>query len=472
MIFYSNRTSACDPAQRLRALTAADSLTLLLELGALESAIADQAPALHAPFVNALQLAANAWLHRTCPPCLPPPCLPRLLALPLPATLRLSRPEGFCDYAVAPEAYARAAELFYNAHQPVDAVVIGIRTIGCTLSAVAAAALQSRGCRVTRYTVRPQGHPYHREVTLPVIPDRNSWHLVVDEGPGRSGSSFASVAAALTQAGVPAQRIVLLPANNPDPATLCSQEGRQAWQTYPKIQATYSTPAFLSDAADFPEGRRRKYIRHDGPIRQIAKFAGLGPYGLAKLDLAQELAAAGFIPRPRCLHDGFLLTDWIDAPADPPLTTAFLDHLARYLAFRAALPAPPPGHNFDDLLEMVEVNYTEAGLIPPPLASYRSLIADQPPAVIDGRLAPEKWLSDGQGYSKLDALDHHNDHFYPGPQDIAWDLAGAIEEFALDSRAAAHLLSTFHQLHPSDHLRERVAFFQPVYHAFTLAASP
>ena len=464
MIIYSNRTSACNPFQRLKALAAADPLALLLELGALESAIADQCPPLLPPFAAALDKAASAWLSHTCPPC-----VSQLLSLPLPATLRMSRPEGFCDYAVTPEAYACAAAGFCRAHQPEEAVVVGIRSIGTTLSAVVAAVLRRQYCRVSRYTVRPTGHPYHREVSLPAdaaSPRGHGWHLVVDEGPGRSGSSFAAVANALHRAGVTAERIVLLPANSPDAGALCSEEGRQAWRTYNRIPASYTVPPFLRDAAEYPQGRRRKYIRHDGPIRFVARFAGVGPYGLAKLDLAQQLAAESFVPTPRCLHDGFLLSDWIDAPSDPPVTAGFLDHAARYLAFRAALPAPSaPGHSFDDLLELVEVNYTEAGLAPPSLAGARALIEGQPPSCVDGRLGGGKWLYNGHGYVKLDALDHYDDHFYPGPQDIAYDLAGLIEEFDLDTRAAAHLLHAFAQHYPGDHLGERVAFFQPVYRA-------
>src|SRR5205814_2160863 len=33
------------------------------------------------------------------------------------------------------------------------------------------------------------------------------------------------------------------------------------------------------------------------------------------------------------------------------------------------------------------------------------------------------------GYVKTDTLDHHDDHFFPGCQDIAWDIAAAMSEF-------------------------------------------
>ena len=44
-------------------------------------------------------------------------------------------------------------------------------------------------------------------------------------------------------------------------------------------------------------------------------------------------------------------------------------------------------------------------------------------------MLPHEWLETAGGYIKTDALDHHDDHFFPGPQDIAWDLAGFAVEF-------------------------------------------
>ncbi len=44
--------------------------------------------------------------------------------------------------------------------------VLGIRSIGVTLSAVACAALRLRGIECRRFTVRPTGHPYDRKLEL------------------------------------------------------------------------------------------------------------------------------------------------------------------------------------------------------------------------------------------------------------------------------------------------------------------
>ena len=77
-------------------------------------------------------------------------------------------------------------------------LVVGIRSIGTTLSAVAAAAARARGIAAERITVRPQGHPYNRtaEFTAEQMAavsravSSGASFVVVDEGPGLSGSSF------------------------------------------------------------------------------------------------------------------------------------------------------------------------------------------------------------------------------------------------------------------------------------------
>ena len=48
---------------------------------------------------------------------------------------------------------------------------------------------------------------------------------------------------------------------------------------------------------------------------------------------------------------------------------------------------------------------------------------------IDGRMLPHEWLETRMAIVKADALDHHDDHFFPGCQDIAWDIAGASVEW-------------------------------------------
>ncbi len=54
-------------------------------------------------------------------------------------------------------------------------------------------------------------------------------------------------------------------------------------------------------------------------------------------------------------------------------------------------------------------------------------------------MLPHEWLLTATGYMKTDALDHHDDHFLPGCQNIAWDVACASVEFELDDSTSAEL---------------------------------
>lgn len=75
-------------------------------------------------------------------------------------TVRVSDPEGFSYYARHPLDFK---DVFRQFEHPVHSAVIGIRSIGTSLSAVASATLLQESTAVERITVRPAGHPYARE---------------------------------------------------------------------------------------------------------------------------------------------------------------------------------------------------------------------------------------------------------------------------------------------------------------------
>ncbi len=132
--------------------------------------------------------------------------------LPVLEQLSLSTPEGFAYYALHPLAYADVLQQISVPKN--NLVMVGIRSIGTTLSSAAAAAARHRGMQAWRLTVRPQGHPYNRNTEL--LPRQLAFvqnavssgatFTIVDEGPGLSGSSFLSVAEALERAGVPHEK--------------------------------------------------------------------------------------------------------------------------------------------------------------------------------------------------------------------------------------------------------------------------
>src|SRR5262249_16894970 len=148
----------------------------------------------------------------------------------LPRSVRVSPPEGFAYYALHPMDFAAIACV---GRYEYCVAVIGIRTIGTALSAMVVAGLHKQGIEASRTTVRPEGHPYDRRTSF--SPDQLAWikqqsqrgaaFVVVDEGPGLSGSSFLSVGEALKALGVAGDRITFLGTRDLDPDQLCTRDG-------------------------------------------------------------------------------------------------------------------------------------------------------------------------------------------------------------------------------------------------------
>jgi hypothetical protein len=95
---------------------------------------------------------------------------------------------------------------------------------------------------------------------------------------------------------------------------------------------------------------------------------------------------------------------------------------------------------------------------------------------LDGRMFPHEWVETGSGYMKADALDHHDDHFFPGCQDIAWDVAGTCLEFDLDPGARRRLVERYRALSRDRTISARLPSHAITYLAFrfgyaSLAAS-
>jgi len=149
--------------------------------------------------------------------------------------LTIKTPEGFAFYSLFPEQYCSSAERWATdqaAGSNKKVLVVGIRSIGTTLSAVVAATLNALGWKAERITVRPTGPPFSR--TMPVRPFAGNGRrcaLVVDEGPGLSGSSMIAVAQWLSEAGI--SQIALLPGHNSGPGPKASSELRQLWSKLP-----------------------------------------------------------------------------------------------------------------------------------------------------------------------------------------------------------------------------------------------
>ncbi len=111
--------------------------------------------------------AADAFLDGGCPAVVPArradavrrltdSLVRRRSAADFPLTVKI--PEGFEFYTLYPEQYALAGRRWTRSHRPVAGkvvLVVGLRSIGTTLSAVVGAALRGEGWTVRRITTRP-----------------------------------------------------------------------------------------------------------------------------------------------------------------------------------------------------------------------------------------------------------------------------------------------------------------------------
>ncbi|HYP06048.1 MAG TPA: MoaD/ThiS family protein [Bryobacteraceae bacterium] len=388
----------------------------------------------------------------------------------LPELITIRKPEGYAFYSLYPELYRDAALRFLREHTPRFCLVIGIRSIGASLSRVVAEAVHA----TSRFTVRPHGHPFDRHIRLSrALEDRvrahipQGWFLIVDEGPGLSGSSFMSVATKLEELGVPRNRIVLFPSHEPNPDDFVSERARKNWRRYLRYVEPFPPHRFVPRGAEdisggawrsklysddvsypavHPYHERRKYL-HDG---HMWKFAGLAHFGREKYDRALRLKE--FCPPVRCVDNGFMVTGWI--PAQPAtLTDGLLDAMARYLAFLRAEFATGQDIPAEALQDMIEAN--TARRVEAPLEGV--VVA------VDGRMLPKEWLQTEHGYLKTDAVDHHDDHFFPGCQDIAWDIAGAAVEWGFPVEALA---DRFLRLVRDPTLYARLPFYRTAYCAY------
>src|SRR5262249_29538570 len=157
----------------------------------------------------------------------------------------------------------------------------------------------------------------------------------------------------------------------------------------------------------------------------------------------------GFVPDVLCLENGYLLSDFVQGGplSRDNVPSALLERVTGYLRFRRdAFPsrreAPLP-----EIENMVRIN-VEEGLGPywsdraaTALRACRSAAQDGGTTEIDGRMLPHEWLETRQGFVKTDALDHFDDHFFPGCQHLCWDLAGFLTEFEIPPKYAACITS-------------------------------
>jgi len=532
MLVYGDHYERCDPTQRVRGINRAletvertgDGLqrhSLLLsatvETGQLVQGIADAAFAREQrdgrrPEIDALSVALAQMARALCRSWdsrfqdFAP--LPRVeTRADWPAEVELRVPEGFAYYGVYPEAYVEAAR---RLKLGAPARVIGIRSIGTTLGAVVAAALNAP----LAMTVRPFGEPFDRRIALdaelePALLDGDVHYVIVDEGPGQSGSSFGAVADWLTARGVPADRIAVIPSHRGVPGPAATEAWRSWWRSVQREVGDFGdawaalvgewssalvgpldeAPLDISGGAwreqrfatgaDWPAvvpaWERRKFLLRARGDAFVAKFAGLGRSGEDKLAIARALHCEGFVPEPRGLAHGFLIERWYaDAsPLDP--SEQPVREIARYIGTRARLlpAATASGASAAEVLEMARRNISLELGDEFARALDRWSTDDLDRRIVrvrtDNRLDRHEWLRTASGgLIKTDAVDHHQAHDLIGCQHVAWDCAGAIVEFELNQDQARQLVNLVGEWAGGSVDRPLLAFYRVAYLAVRL----
>lgn len=427
--------------------------------------------------------------------------LETLLALELPEEITVSVPEGYAFYGLYPETCFCAAEaLRKEGSGPLR--VIGIRSIGTGLAAAVAAVAGERATVATvRPGGHPFsrklsiGQRLGSELLAGIGEDigKRPRFAVVDEGPGLSGSSFGCVADWLEDRGVGSEDISFFPSHRGGLGPYASERHRGRWERarrhvvefehlFAAQEGRWPLTRWVEDLAGEPEGpledlsagrwrerlfpdrsqwpaadvqgERRKYLLPAAGRRWLLKFAGIGRYGREKLALAEALGEAGLIPPVAGLRYGFLVGPWLEGVRPLPLAPevdrlALLDAVARYLAFRVSrFPASSADRGASPLklFEMASFN-TQRALEPHlgwAVKEWQGRLSEvsrlERPVLTDNKMHAWEWLVTPEGtILKADALDHHRANDLIGPQDPAWDLAGAAVELDLGEAELALL---------------------------------
>lgn len=438
-------------------------LDALVRAGEIETGLADAASAAEGEFAAVVDhLATTACGYRP----LDRLSLDCLEKISFPAEIRCSHPEGFSYYGLNPLDFADLAKQIVPELRP-DVAVIGIRSVGSTLGAVVSSVFCGSGLRARRITVRPEGEPYFRSVKF--TPAQEKWLLerlkadcdfvVVDEGPGFSGSTFLSVAHALEDLEVPYSRIVLMGSRA---FASRSNDGAEPtpWNRFRRytIQYALHAPAgsqCLSDGAwrkfiypdpsHWPacwvEQERIKRLSVDG--LSLLKFEGFGRFGHLMREQAETLAEQRFSPRFLGNEQGYFASELI---CGRPLTVQDLSRdllasMASYCAFRA--------RNFTvarcDAWRLKAMAQVNMGIeFNRGHQDFDLEIPVEYPVYADCRMLPHEWLraSDGR-LLKTDAVGHGDGHQLPGPTDIAWDLAGVIVEWKLTASETEYFVREY-----------------------------
>jgi len=468
-------------------------LAAFLHAGELECALQDIGSETGRDAAALTDTLAECLVQKKSPPLgLMQKSIQALSSASLPRSLTVSLAEGFAYYALHPLDYVEA--LIREDEAPPTAMVVGIRSIGTTLSAVVRAHLSSRNIKCDRFTVRPVGQPFDRRVELDARKTQavaraiaeGATFYVVDEGPGLSGSSFLATAEALLREGVSSSKIILICSNQADFNALLAANAAQRWQRFRTIQAKAGSH-LPRDATTFFGGglwrercfatkeewpaswlqmERLKFLSHDQ--RELFRFDGLGSYGSEVRQRYLKVAEGGYGPSCENAGNGFTCFPMVKGVTGREVTPALVRRAAEYCAFRSRELQADVDSNAV-LEEMARINLErELGCA----IGDEFCLETVRPVIPDGKMMLHEWLKPEEGapWLKLDSAAHGDDHFFPGATDIAWDIAGTIIEWQMDASAADEFLN-FYERAANDRIRARLRSYRIAYGAFRMGYS-
>lgn len=439
----------------------------------------------------------------------------------LPLVLRV--PEGFSLYALYPEQYLIAASHWladHRSHRSQGAVVVGIRSIGTTLAAVVSSELRAAGWQTDCFTVRPSGHPFNRQVDLGSVKlDPTHLALIVDEGPGISGSSMAATASALVEAGIDRHNIAFFPGHANEPGGAGSEDVKAWWKEtvryvgdahqirFDGMTLQESLISILPEAVtrveDFSGGQWRHHLYssvNEWPAvcnaferikycytlqsdkKVLFKFLGLGSItrdltGIAEVaaTLLNERSHQALGAPVIGVINGFVATEWIEGtPAHlDTLSPAFLGTIGEYIGRVAGAPMMPDDARaaIERLSQTLCVNIQEAfgEGVTKYIDRFHHVVAYPLTSYGDGHMQPHEWLIDTDGrVVKVDSIGHDCDHTLIDKQSIVWDIAGVIVEWRLSSESVSQLLAAFQAAGGAKIDAQTLDFYCAAYLAFRL----
>jgi hypothetical protein len=377
--------------------------------------------------------------------------------VPADVLLRFKMPEGFAFYGLTPEQYRRAARRWVTEIRPPgDVVVIGIRSIGTTLSRVVTDELAAAGIAAQRCTVRTEGHPFARGVRLPEwIGPTAAAYLVVDEGPGMSGSSFLAVSAELQKRGVGRERIHFFPSHDGSPGKAASAQALAEWNLFARwVEPAVKPPLspewdwkYIGPSAPAPfdcSGRAEYFARRNAERSCGVPMMQRNGWWMAFSKIAGEPARI----------DPATLAKHISATADSPLSLK--DELETEHRLR------------EMLIVNVEKQFCDAALSNALRRWLDGLTIEHGHASSgDGHLEPENWIKDAAGRLwKLQTTGSGLSHFVAYRLPVWWDVAQAVLEWDFGNEILRELKKAGLECEP-----KTLAFFKMANAAFELGKS-